>query len=168
MNTVAGNEALVLYGARQYPDINFYGLNPGLIKSNIRSNMSGGQDSIRHRVTEGIISILTIRADTYAGRIAPLLFSTDIESASGAFFNQKAMAILPSEIMTPSYVDEYNGSFRQVIDACLTKRFNYIMKQASADRKVGDVDRQACPRGKNWRGRNHASIIVRTVGLPPI
>jgi NAD(P)-dependent dehydrogenase (short-subunit alcohol dehydrogenase family) len=107
MNTVAGNEALVLYGARRYPDINFYGLNPGLIKSNIRSNMSGGQDSIRHRITEGIIGILTISADTYARRIVPLLFSTDIESASGAFFNQKAIAILPSEIMTLSYVNEY-------------------------------------------------------------
>jgi NAD(P)-dependent dehydrogenase (short-subunit alcohol dehydrogenase family) len=107
MNTVAGNEALVLDGARRYPDINFYGLNPGLIKSNIRSNMSGGRDSIRNRVTEGIIGLLTMSADTYAGRIVPLLFSPDIESASGAFFNQKAMAILPSEIMTPSYVDEY-------------------------------------------------------------
>jgi NAD(P)-dependent dehydrogenase (short-subunit alcohol dehydrogenase family) len=107
MNTVAGNEALVLYGARQYPDINVYGLNPGLIKSNIRSNMSGGQDSIRHRITEGIIGMLTMSAATYARRIVPLLFSTDIESASGAFFNQKAIAILPSENMTPSYVDEY-------------------------------------------------------------
>jgi NAD(P)-dependent dehydrogenase (short-subunit alcohol dehydrogenase family) len=107
MNTVAGNEALVLYGARQYPDINFYGLNPGLIKSNIRSNISGGQGSIRHRITEGIIGILTMSADTYARRIVPLLFSTDIESASGAFFNQKAIAILPSEIMTQSYVNEY-------------------------------------------------------------
>jgi hypothetical protein len=107
MNTVAGNEALVLYGARQYPDINVYGLNPGLIKSNIRSNMSGGQDSIRYQITEGIIGILTMSADTYAGRIVPLLFSMDIESASGAFFNQKAIAILPSEIMTPSYVNKY-------------------------------------------------------------
>ena len=107
MNTVAGNEALVLYGARQYPDINIYGLNPGLIKSNIRSNMSGGQDSIRHRITEGIIGLLTISADTYARRVVPLLFSADLESASGALFNQKAIAILPSEIMTPSYVHEY-------------------------------------------------------------
>ena len=107
MNTVAGNEALVLYGARQYPEVNFYGLNPGLIKSSIRSNMSGGQDSIRHRITEGIIGFLTISADTYARRIVPLLFSTAIESASGAIFNQKAIAILPSENMTPSYVNEY-------------------------------------------------------------
>jgi len=109
MNTVVGNEALVLYGARQYPHINFYGLNPGLIKSNIRSNMSGGQDSLRHRITEGIIGFLTMSADAYAARIVPLLFSTDIEAASGALFNQKGIAILPSETMTASasYVDEY-------------------------------------------------------------
>ena len=107
LNTVAGNEALVLYGARQYPDINFYGLNPGLIKSNIRSNMSGGQGSLRHRITEGIIGLLTISADTYARRVVPLLFSTDLESASGAFFNHKAIAILPSEIMTPAYAHAY-------------------------------------------------------------
>lgn len=107
MNTVAGNEALVLYGARHYPGINVYGLNPGLIKSNIRSNMSGGQGSLRHRITEGIIGFLTMSAYTYAARIVPLLFSTDIESASGAFFNQKGIAILPSEIMSASYVDEY-------------------------------------------------------------
>ena len=54
-----------------------------------------------------MIGILTISADTYARRIVSLLFSTDIESASGAFFNQKAIAILPSESMTPSYVNEY-------------------------------------------------------------
>ncbi len=107
MNTVVGNEALVLSGARQYPEVNFYGLNPGLIKSNIRSSMSGGQDSLRHRITEGIIGLLTVSADAYAGRIVPLLFSPDIESVSGAFFNQKGMAILPSENMTPSYVHEY-------------------------------------------------------------
>ena len=104
-NTVSGNEALVLYGAHQYPDINFYGLNPGLIKTNIRSNLSGGQENVRHRIMEGMIGLLTISPDTYARRIVPLLFSTDIESASGASFNQKAIAILPSEIMTQSYVN---------------------------------------------------------------
>jgi hypothetical protein len=29
MNTVAGNEALVIDGAARYPGVNFYGLNPG-------------------------------------------------------------------------------------------------------------------------------------------
>ena len=69
--------------------------------------MSGGQDSFRHRITEGIIGLLTMSAETYAGRIVPLLFSADIESASGALFNQKGMAILPSENMTPTYVHDY-------------------------------------------------------------
>jgi hypothetical protein len=124
MNTVAGNEALVLYGARQYTDINFYGLNPGLIKSNIRSNMSGGQDSLRHRITEGIIGLLTMSADTYAEQVTPLLFSTDIESASGSFFNQKGIAILPSGNMTASYVDEYIEASDKLLIRVLQKVSN--------------------------------------------
>jgi hypothetical protein len=41
MNTVAGNEALVIDGASRYLGVNFYGLNPGLVKSNIRSHFLG-------------------------------------------------------------------------------------------------------------------------------
>jgi hypothetical protein len=58
-------------------------------------------------------------ADTYAGRIVPLLFSTDIESASGAFFNQKAIAILPSETMTPSYIDQYMAASDKLLKRVL-------------------------------------------------
>lgn len=50
MNTVAGNEALVLDAVRRYPDVDFFGLNPGLIKTNIRSNVLGGEGSIRQRL----------------------------------------------------------------------------------------------------------------------
>ncbi len=32
----------------------------------------------------------------------------------------------------------------------------------------GDIDGQACPRSKNWRGRDHGSMMVCTVGLLPI
>jgi len=32
----------------------------------------------------------------------------------------------------------------------------------------GDIDGQACLRGKNWHGRDHRSMIVRTVRLPAI
>jgi hypothetical protein len=32
----------------------------------------------------------------------------------------------------------------------------------------GDIDGKACLRARNWRGRDHGSIMVSTVGLPPI
>src|SRR4051794_12519964 len=36
MNTVAGNEVLVLDAATRHPSASVFGLNPGLIKTNIR------------------------------------------------------------------------------------------------------------------------------------
>lgn len=42
MNTVAGNEMLVLDAAKRYPNATFFGLNPGVIRTNIRSNLFGG------------------------------------------------------------------------------------------------------------------------------
>ena len=41
MNTVAGNEMLVLEQRRKTPTVLFFGLNPGLVKTRIRSNFMG-------------------------------------------------------------------------------------------------------------------------------
>lgn len=100
MNTVAGNEVLVLDAVKRYPHATFFGLNPGLIKTNIRDNFFG-KDSLKSRIAESIISIFTPSPETYAERITPLLVSSDIEAKSGAMFNQKGVAVLPS----PKLVD---------------------------------------------------------------
>lgn len=103
MNTVAGNEALVLDAARRHPNLNAYGLNPGLVRTEIRSNFLG-KGSVRHRIVEALIGLLAPSAQTYARRIVPLLVSPDIESASGFHFDAKALAIQPSEVMTEAHV----------------------------------------------------------------
>ena len=66
MNTVAGNEMLVLDAAKRYPNASFFGLNPGLIRTIIRSNLLGA-DTLRFRLTESIIGLLTPSPETYAG-----------------------------------------------------------------------------------------------------
>jgi NAD(P)-dependent dehydrogenase (short-subunit alcohol dehydrogenase family) len=101
MNTVAGNEMLVLDAAKRYPHATFFGLNPGLIKTNIRDNFLG-KDSLKSRLVESIIGLFTPSAEAYAERITPLLVSPDIEAHSGAMFNQKGVAILPSPALTDS------------------------------------------------------------------
>ena len=106
MNTVAGNEALVVNSAHRYPDLGVFGLNPGLIKSSIRSNLMGA-DSLKHRIMEWLIGKLSPNADNYAARILPLLLSPDLDQRSGAFFNRKAQAILPSEGMNEAYAKRY-------------------------------------------------------------
>jgi NAD(P)-dependent dehydrogenase (short-subunit alcohol dehydrogenase family) len=107
MNTVAGNEMLVLDAARRYPSVNFFGLSPGLIKTNIRSNFMG-QHPLRYRLMEGMIGVLAPSADDYAKRMTPLLVSPDLEARSGVLFDRKGFAILPSsKLLDESYVRDY-------------------------------------------------------------
>jgi NAD(P)-dependent dehydrogenase (short-subunit alcohol dehydrogenase family) len=103
MNTVAGNEALVLDAAKRYPDVNVYGLNPGLIKTNIRSNFLG-EGTLKFQVTEWMIDLFAPSPERYAERVTPLLVSADIERNSGAMFDQKGRAIKPTPELTEARV----------------------------------------------------------------
>ncbi len=95
MNTVAGNEMLVLDGATRYTHAAVFGLNPGLVKTNIRDNFFG-KGSFKSRFVETIIGWFTPTPEAYAERIAPLLVSPHLGEHSGALFNAKGEAILPS------------------------------------------------------------------------
>lgn len=106
MNTVAGNEMLVLDAVQRYPHATFFGLNPGLIKTNIRDNFFG-KGSLKSRIAETLIGWLSPSADAYAQHIAPLLASRDIEAHSGAMFNRKARAILPSPGLTDTHIRQF-------------------------------------------------------------
>ncbi len=103
LNTVAGNEALVLDAVSRHPHVDVFGLNPGLVKTGIRANYFG-DGSIAHRATEFLIGLFTPTADTYADRLVPLLFAPELDGRSGAMFNQKANAILASAVLTPDRV----------------------------------------------------------------
>ena len=106
MNTVAGDEMLVLDAAKRYPHATFFGLNPGLIKTNIRDNFFG-KDTLKSRVMETLIGWFTPTADTYAERITPLLFARELERNSGAMFNNKGQAILPSNGLTEQHIRKF-------------------------------------------------------------
>lgn len=95
-NTVIGNEAMVLDAAKRYPGINFYGLNPGLIRSGIRGNVVGSS-GVLAGFTESLIGLLFPSAEKYAALMLPLLVSSDIEAYSGAMFGRKGHAIEASE-----------------------------------------------------------------------
>jgi NAD(P)-dependent dehydrogenase (short-subunit alcohol dehydrogenase family) len=114
MSTVAGNEALVTDSAQRYSEINFYGLNPGLHKTNIRSNMLG-ENSLKHRAMEWVVGLLTPSVESYAEHVVPLLVSPGIESRSGSMFDRKARAIMPSAVMTHGYVKDIIDSSEKLI-----------------------------------------------------
>jgi hypothetical protein len=106
MNTVAGNEMLVIDSAKRYANASFFALNPGLIKTNIRSNLLGG-GSLRFRFIEWMIGLLAPSAETYAETVTPLLVSPDLEGHSGAMFDRKGLAILPSAKLTDDHVSAF-------------------------------------------------------------
>ena len=95
INTVAANEALVLAGADRLPGPTYFGLNPGTIKTGIRSNYLG-EGSVTHRMVETLIGVLSQSPESYAKRIVPVLFTPDLDDRTGAMFNSKAEPILPS------------------------------------------------------------------------
>jgi NAD(P)-dependent dehydrogenase (short-subunit alcohol dehydrogenase family) len=116
MNTVAGNEILVLDAARRYPHLNVFGINPGLVKTNIRSNFLGHRKFV-FSLLEGLIGLLTPTPAQYARRMTPLLVSPDIEPYSGALFGSKARAILPSKGLS----EEYRRKFTAASEALLVR-----------------------------------------------
>jgi NAD(P)-dependent dehydrogenase (short-subunit alcohol dehydrogenase family) len=118
MNTVAGNEALVLHGAKTWDHVRFFGLNPGLIKTNIRANYMG-DGSLLHRVSEVLIGLFMPSADTYAARVLHLLVAPELETRSGAMFGGKGNPILPSEAMTDERVSRFVAASEALVARAL-------------------------------------------------
>jgi NAD(P)-dependent dehydrogenase (short-subunit alcohol dehydrogenase family) len=105
-NTVAGNEALVVDGPTRFPQVRWYGLNPGLIRTNIRANYVG-EGTLRHRAIEWLIGLFTPSPERYAQRIVPLLVAPELDGHSGRLFGQKGQAVLPTEGFTPAYAARF-------------------------------------------------------------
>ena len=91
-NTVVINEALVRNTAARFPHVNVFGMNPGVIKTNIMAGVLG-PSSLALRVQQTLISFLFQSAETYAEKVVPLLVHPALEDRSGALFNRHAQPI---------------------------------------------------------------------------
>jgi NAD(P)-dependent dehydrogenase (short-subunit alcohol dehydrogenase family) len=119
-NTVAGNEALVLEAAERFSNIDMFGLNPGFVKTGIRSNLFGSK--LLLTLIEAMTSFMTIKPEIYAERIAPLLASPDIEGCSSAMFDNKPRAILPSKnVAEPTYMRALIAASEKLVQQALAK-----------------------------------------------
>lgn len=106
-NTVAGNEILVLDAARRFDHATFFGLSPGLVRTNIRDNLLG-HGSWKSRLAETLIGWFTPTPEQYAEGITPLLVSPDLEAHSGAMFDQKGKSVAPTKQLTDAaYIARY-------------------------------------------------------------
>jgi NAD(P)-dependent dehydrogenase (short-subunit alcohol dehydrogenase family) len=114
MNTVAGNEMLVLDAAKRYPHLRAFGLNPGFVKTDIRANLLGA-GSLRHRLLEGAVGLVTASAGTYAGRITPLLVVPELDQHTGVMFNNKGQAIQPTQGLTDQHIDGFMTASAELV-----------------------------------------------------
>ena len=105
-NTIAGNEILVLGAKDRFPGPAFFGLAPGLIKTGIRSNMLG-EGSLTHKLVDTTVGFFMQSPETYAKRVVPLLFASELEARSGLMFGPKAQPIHPTQGLDSAYIDRY-------------------------------------------------------------
>ena len=91
-NGVVVNEVLVLDGATRYRALNIYGMNPGIISTNIMAGILG-EGSFSLKARQALMGLLFQSAEEYAEKVLPLLVSPDIEQHSGAMFNRHAEPI---------------------------------------------------------------------------
>jgi NAD(P)-dependent dehydrogenase (short-subunit alcohol dehydrogenase family) len=120
MNTVAGNEALVLDAVSRHPGLDVFGLNPGLIQTDIRSNFLGA-GTLKHRIVERLIGLFMPSPESYAARAVPLLFAPELERRSGAMFDQKARAIRRSEGLDGARVAALLSASEALVDRALAR-----------------------------------------------
>jgi NAD(P)-dependent dehydrogenase (short-subunit alcohol dehydrogenase family) len=115
MNTVAANEALVLDGATRYPRFGVFGINPGLVKTDIRANALGGNQSLRFRLTEMVIGWFTPTPERFAERMVPALLAPELESRTGILLDRKARPLAPTAALTPDRVAAFMAASEALV-----------------------------------------------------
>jgi len=105
MNTVVANEALTLAYRHKFPKLEVYGLNPGLVKTDIRSNVYSGFLKYLEPVVEGIIGLLFKDADEYAEHIYPVI-SADKLPHDTLSFNARGEALRVNPRLTDALVEQ--------------------------------------------------------------
>ncbi len=101
-NTVAANETIQRYLANKYKSsLTVIGLNPGLIKTGIRSDVL--RNPIANWFVEGVISLIYPTPEQYAEKVLINLVADkniDEEYFTGTAFDQKGNEILPNSLLT--------------------------------------------------------------------
>lgn len=114
MNTVAGNEMLVADAVDRYPRLDVFGLNPGLVKTEIRSNLLGA-GSLQHRVIETLIGFFSPSPEAYAQKVVALIASPSLAHQSGRLFDRNGAALQPSAGMTKPHIEAFLSASERLV-----------------------------------------------------
>ena len=99
MNTVVGNEAFIKYLADSFPTVNVYGLNPGLIYTEIRDNYLI-RGSFLSNMVETLIKWTNQSAEQYAEKVlTPLMISPELENMNQSLFENNGTLLKPNPFL---------------------------------------------------------------------
>lgn len=123
MNTVAANEALVSHLMATFEGkVNVYGLNPGIIKTEIRDNFLG-KGTLRSRIIETVIGWLNPTAESYAeSTLINALVTPELENMSGALISSKGKIIEPNPHLDSDVKLRIAKESRKLVNHALRKQ----------------------------------------------
>jgi NAD(P)-dependent dehydrogenase (short-subunit alcohol dehydrogenase family) len=99
MRTVVGNEALVTYVADKSPKANVFGLNPGLIRTEIRDNFLG-KGTWASWAVEGVVGLLYPSAEAYAEQVlVQLMAAPELGEKSKVLFAADGTVLPPNPFL---------------------------------------------------------------------
>jgi NAD(P)-dependent dehydrogenase (short-subunit alcohol dehydrogenase family) len=113
MNTVAGNECLVLNSAQKYSNFRVFGMNPGLVKTNIRDNLLG--TGIFSRILETAMGWFTPTPEQYAQKVVPAMLSPQLNELNGVHIDKKGNLLDGSKGLTQEYANEYIAKCEELL-----------------------------------------------------
>lgn len=120
-NTVVANEALVLHGATTTPAVDFFGLNPGFIRTNIRVGPVYKEGWLANAF-ESVVGLFNPTVKEYAQGIVPLLVHPELEGKSGMMFNQSGQAIHGSKNLPAELVNRLMEESDKLVQKALQKK----------------------------------------------
>ncbi|KAH3674657.1 hypothetical protein WICMUC_003203 [Wickerhamomyces mucosus] len=112
-NTVAGNEALVSVARERYSNVKFFGVNPGLVKTDIRKNLTG--EGFFSRLFESAIGWFTPTPEQFAKGLVPTLISPELEDLNVIHLDAKGKPKAGSQGLTQDYARQYVEKSEELI-----------------------------------------------------
>lgn len=125
MRTVVGNEALVTYSEALSPSSVVFGLNPGLIRTEIRDNYLGKGTWLSWAV-EGVVGMLFPTAEQYAEQVLiQLMADPELDAKSKTLFDSDGTVLPPNPFLVePGNYERVIQESDALVDKALKVKLN--------------------------------------------
>jgi hypothetical protein len=118
---VVANEALTLAYRRKFPEVEIYGLNPGLVKTDIRGNLYSGFLKHLEPVFEALIGLLFPSAEEYVEHVWPVISAKQLPRDT-VNYNSRSEALRNNPQLTEAVVEKIWNDSNELIAKALAKQ----------------------------------------------